>query len=79
MACTCAFSITGQCVFYHHCEPVITRLHPEVAIDREQVHRFTERAREIDDQARTFIRENPTTTVIVAAALGFALGRLLRR
>jgi ElaB/YqjD/DUF883 family membrane-anchored ribosome-binding protein len=57
-------------------EDVVSRVLP---IDREQVHRFTERAREIDDQARTFIRENPTTTVIVAAALGFALGRLLRR
>ena len=34
---TCAFSITGQCLFYHHCEPVITRLHPAVSIGREQV------------------------------------------
>lgn len=39
---TCAFSITGQCLFYHHCEPVITRLHPEVLIDREQVPALAE-------------------------------------
>jgi len=57
-------------------EDVMSRVLP---VDREQVHRIAERARELDDQARTFIRENPTTTVIVAAALGFALGRLLRR
>ena len=57
-------------------EDVVSRVLP---VDREQVHRIAERARELDDQARTFIRENPTTTVIVAAALGFALGRLLRR
>jgi len=34
---TCSFSITGQCLFYHHCEPVITRLHPGLTIGREQV------------------------------------------
>jgi ElaB/YqjD/DUF883 family membrane-anchored ribosome-binding protein len=57
-------------------EDVVSRVLP---VDREQVHAFAERARELDQQTRTFIRENPTTTVIVAAALGFALGRLLRR
>lgn len=34
---TCSFSITGQCLFYHHCEPVITRLHPGLTIGREEV------------------------------------------
>lgn len=34
---TSAFSITGQCLFYRHCEPVITRLHPDVRIGRAQV------------------------------------------
>jgi AcrR family transcriptional regulator len=32
-----AFSVTGQCLFYHHCEPVIARLHPGLTIGREQV------------------------------------------
>lgn len=34
---TSAFSITGQCLFYRHCEPVIRRLHPEVRIGRAEV------------------------------------------
>jgi len=34
---SCAFSVTGQCLFYHHCEPVISRLHPGLLIGREQV------------------------------------------
>ena len=34
---TSAFSITGQCLFYRHCEPVICRLHPDVRIGRAQV------------------------------------------
>jgi AcrR family transcriptional regulator len=25
----CSFSIVSQCVFYHHCRPVLTRLYPE--------------------------------------------------
>jgi ElaB/YqjD/DUF883 family membrane-anchored ribosome-binding protein len=48
-------------------------------IDPDRVHEMADRARDLDDRARSFIRENPTTTVLVAAALGFALGRLLRR
>jgi hypothetical protein len=25
----CSFSIVSQCVFYHHCRPVLTRLYPQ--------------------------------------------------
>jgi ElaB/YqjD/DUF883 family membrane-anchored ribosome-binding protein len=57
-------------------EDVASRVLP---VDPERVHEFAERARDLDDRARTFIRDNPTTTVLAAAALGFALGRLLRR
>lgn len=39
---TTAFSITGQCLFYRHCEPVITRLHPDVRIGRAQVPALAE-------------------------------------
>jgi len=39
---TGAFSITGQCLFYRHCEPVITRLHPDVRIGRAQVPALAE-------------------------------------
>ena len=37
-----AFSVTGQCLFYRHCEPVIARLHPEVRIGRAQVPALAE-------------------------------------
>lgn len=33
----CCFSIKGQCLFYRHCQPVISRLFPDLAIDRERV------------------------------------------
>lgn len=29
----CAASIVSQCVFYHHCRPVISRLFPEIRLD----------------------------------------------
>lgn len=57
-------------------EDVASRVLP---MDPDRVHELADRARDMDDRARSFIRENPTTTVLVAAALGFALGRLLRR
>lgn len=39
---TSAFSVTGQCLFYRHCEPVIARLHPELRIGRAQVPALAE-------------------------------------
>lgn len=39
---TSAFSVTGQCLFYRHCEPVIARLHPDVRIGRAQVPALAE-------------------------------------
>jgi hypothetical protein len=39
---SCAFSITGQCLFYHHCEPVITRLHPGLIVGRDEVPALAE-------------------------------------
>lgn len=39
---TSAFSVTGQCLFYRHCEPVILRLHPDVRIGRAQVPALAE-------------------------------------
>jgi AcrR family transcriptional regulator len=34
---SCCFSIKGQCLFYHHCQPVISRLYPDLPIDRARV------------------------------------------
>jgi len=36
----CAFSILGQCLFYHHCEPVIVRLYPGFAVGTDGVPRL---------------------------------------
>jgi AcrR family transcriptional regulator len=38
----CAFSIVGQCLFYHHCQPVIRRLYPALPIDGDQVPELAE-------------------------------------
>ena len=34
----CVLSVQGQCLFYRHCHPVITRLFPDRSFGREQVH-----------------------------------------
>jgi TetR/AcrR family transcriptional regulator, regulator of cefoperazone and chloramphenicol sensitivity len=39
---SCCFSIKGQCLFYHHCEPVIARLHPGHPVGRAQVPALAE-------------------------------------
>ena len=36
------FSVTGQCLFYHHCEPVISRLYPGLPIGRAEVPEIAE-------------------------------------
>lgn len=37
----CAFSVVSQCVFYHHCRPVVTRLHPGyLPLDKAGIERL---------------------------------------
>lgn len=39
----CAFSVVSQCVFYHHCRPVVSRLFPHhVPQDRAGIERLAE-------------------------------------
>jgi len=39
----CAFSVVSQCVFYHHCGPVVSRLFPkQPALDRAGIERLTD-------------------------------------
>jgi AcrR family transcriptional regulator len=39
----CAFSVVSQCVFYHHCRPVISRLFPQQApLDQADIARLAE-------------------------------------
>src|SRR5207249_328905 len=33
----CVLSVQGQCLFYRHCHPVLTRLFPERSFGREEV------------------------------------------
>jgi ElaB/YqjD/DUF883 family membrane-anchored ribosome-binding protein len=48
-------------------------------MDPEQIDALAERVRELDLRARAFVREHPTATVASAVAIGFVIGRLLRR
>jgi TetR/AcrR family transcriptional regulator, regulator of cefoperazone and chloramphenicol sensitivity len=38
----CASSVVGQCVFYHHCRPVITRLFPDQRYAPRDIERLAE-------------------------------------
>ncbi len=39
----CAFSVVSQCVFYHHCRPVVTRLNPKhLPLDAAGIERLAE-------------------------------------
>ena len=38
----CGFSVVSQCMFYHHCQPVILRLFPRQAFDPAGIARLAE-------------------------------------
>jgi AcrR family transcriptional regulator len=38
----CALSIAGQCLFYHHAQPVIARLYPEQQYSTSEIERLAE-------------------------------------
>lgn len=50
-----------------------------VPLSRDDLERYRDQARELDHQARMFIRENPVAVVVGAVALGFVVGRLMSR
>ena len=39
---TCSFSVVSQCLFYHHCQPVVCRLFPEQKFSPEQVEKLAD-------------------------------------
>jgi len=47
-------------------------------INQDQIENIQDTAREINRQARAFIREHPAQTVLAAVAIGFIIGRLVR-
>lgn len=38
----CSFSVVSQCVFYHHCRSVVTRLFPDQCFDAESLKQLAE-------------------------------------
>jgi AcrR family transcriptional regulator len=38
----CANSVVSQALFYHHCRPVVARLHPDLKFDRAGIERLTD-------------------------------------
>jgi AcrR family transcriptional regulator len=38
----CSFSVVSQCVFYHHCQPVISRLYPQQTFDPAGITRLAD-------------------------------------
>jgi TetR/AcrR family transcriptional regulator, regulator of cefoperazone and chloramphenicol sensitivity len=38
----CSFSVVSQCVFYHHCQPVVLRLFPKQAFDHDGIARLAD-------------------------------------
>lgn len=48
-------------------------------ISDEDFERYRRQVEDMDHRARSFVRDNPTTTVIGAVAVGFLIGRLLSR
>jgi len=38
----CSFSVVSQCLFYHHCQPVVCRLFPEQKFTPEQIEHLAD-------------------------------------
>ena len=38
----CSFSVVSQCLFYHHCQPVVCRLFPEQKFSPERIERLAD-------------------------------------
>lgn len=60
-------------------DPRVAAVVDRLPIDRADVAQMQQRASELDRKARSFVRDNPTTTVVAAVAVGFLIGRLVTR
>jgi ElaB/YqjD/DUF883 family membrane-anchored ribosome-binding protein len=47
-------------------------------LDKQRMQTIENGARDIDRQAKAFIREHPASVVMAAVAIGFLIGRLVR-
>jgi len=48
-------------------------------VEPDRLDAMADQARGLDQQVRRFVQEYPTATVLGAVAIGFFVGRLLRR
>jgi ElaB/YqjD/DUF883 family membrane-anchored ribosome-binding protein len=64
----------------HASEPnLVQKVVRQLPIDPESADEIERRLLDTDRQVRSFVRENPTATVVGAVALGFLIGRMVTR
>jgi TetR/AcrR family transcriptional regulator, regulator of cefoperazone and chloramphenicol sensitivity len=57
----CSFSVVSQCLFYHHCQPVILRLFPKQAFDSAGIARLADHITRFSLAAMKNLPETKTT------------------
>jgi TetR/AcrR family transcriptional regulator, regulator of cefoperazone and chloramphenicol sensitivity len=57
----CSFSVVSQCLFYHHCQPVILRLFPRQAFDSAGIARLADHITRFSLAALEHLPETKTT------------------
>ncbi|HXC97896.1 MAG TPA: CerR family C-terminal domain-containing protein [Verrucomicrobiae bacterium] len=57
----CANSVVSQALFYHHCRPVVVRIHPDLKFDRAGIERLTEHITRFSLAAITNLATKPRT------------------
>jgi TetR/AcrR family transcriptional regulator, regulator of cefoperazone and chloramphenicol sensitivity len=67
----CSFSVVSQCLFYHHCQPVVCRLFPEQKFAPEQIERLADH---ITSFSLAAIKETARRTATKPTATGSARG-----
>jgi len=60
-------------------EPVTERMEEVVEGMADDLEALRERARDLETQARVFVREHPIASIAIAAAAGFVIGRIATR
>ena len=61
----CSFSIVSQCVFYHHCRPVLTRLYPnQPPLDTLGAARLADHITRFSLAAMKNLPANPTPSIL---------------
>jgi AcrR family transcriptional regulator len=56
----CSFSVVSQCVFYHHCQPLIARLFPKQTFDPDGIARLADHITHFSLAAMKHLPESKT-------------------